>query len=64
MRTKLLALIVSVLTLSGCATGFQVTGPRGGGVAAGAGIGPPANPIVIQEPVTLTPTVAMPLPSR
>ena len=51
MRTTLFTLALTMLTLvqSGCATGFRATGPRGGGVSAGAGVGPAGAPVVIQE---------------
>jgi hypothetical protein len=41
MRTKRFTLLLAALALiqSGCSTGFRATGPKGGGVTAGVGVG-------------------------
>ncbi len=50
MRKNLIGFVV--LALSGCASGFRAGGPNGGGVSAGAAIGPPpAYPVQRVYPV-------------
>jgi hypothetical protein len=51
MRKTILALALLtalILTQSGCATGFRASGPRGGGVSAGAGVGAAPAPVYVQ----------------
>jgi hypothetical protein len=52
MRNTILALVLTALTLTqmGCATGFRASGPRGNGVAVGAGIGATPTPVYVQPP--------------
>jgi hypothetical protein len=47
MRKVIFALVLTALTLlqMGCATGFRASGPRGGGVSAGAGVGAAPAPV-------------------
>jgi hypothetical protein len=58
MRTLIVVVALAALTLTqaGCATAFRAGG-RNAGVEAGAAIGPPAAPVVIQES-TMPPPVA------
>ena len=65
MRNAILALALIALTLNqtGCATGFRASGPRGGGVSAGAGIGTTATPVYVQPSVE-TPPPPSPGPLR
>jgi hypothetical protein len=53
MRNTLLALALTALavTQAGCATGFRASGPHGGGVSAGAGIGAASTPVYNQPSV-------------
>lgn len=65
MCTKIFALAIVVLTMlqTGCATGFRASGPRGGGVAVGAGVGQPVVPVVVQESSYIPPLPPPPPPS-
>ena len=65
MRKSILGVILTALSLiqAGCATGFRAGGPNGGGVSAGAAIGPAPAPVYVPQPGALPPPPA-PAPLR
>lgn len=60
MRNTIRGLILIALALipMGCATGFRAGGPNGGGVSAGAAIGPAPAPVYVPPPGALPPPPA------
>jgi hypothetical protein len=66
MRITICALVLTGLTLAqtGCATGFRASGPRGGRVSAGAGVGTAPASVYVQpagDPLAPPPPAPGPL---